>query len=96
MKVGKKGAECPNLVPQLGIAGPIGCTGESQRQASNPIYEVVEVGPGADVGYPLRSAESINKRATSPRHLTGVMTTRPKGLMEVVLVEISSTVRIRS
>ena len=78
------------------MAGPGQCTGESQWQDLNPINQVVEVGPGVDVGYPLRSARSDNKRSASPRESVGAKTTRPEGPLEFVPVEISSTIRIPS
>ena len=48
-----KDVECPILVSWLGIIEPSPNIGESLWQALNPLDQVVKVGPGVDVGYPL-------------------------------------------
>ena len=48
----EKDAKRPFLVSQLGITKPSPSTG-SLRQPSNPMDQLVEVGPGVDVGYVL-------------------------------------------
>ena len=49
----EKEVECPISVSCLGLTGPSQCTGEYLWQALNPKDQVVKVGPGVDVGYPL-------------------------------------------
>ena len=45
IKAEQKDAECVNPMFPQGIVGPSQRSGESQRQASNPVDQVVEVGP---------------------------------------------------
>ena len=86
----------PQSVSQLGIVGPSCRPSKSQQQASSPTNQVVEVGPGVDVGFPLSSTRSVNERLASPRDSDGGTTTSPKRLVETVRAEISSTIRISS
>ena len=49
----EKDSKRPILVSQLGITEPNPSTRGSLWRASNPVGQVVEVGLGVDVGYPL-------------------------------------------
>ena len=49
----EKDVKGPILVSQLGIIEPNPSVGGSLQQASKPVDQVVELGPGVDVGYPL-------------------------------------------
>ena len=71
IKVEDMEAECSKPVFQMGIAGPSQCIGESQWQASNLVDQLVEVGLGMDVGYPLQSAQLFNNQLASPKDLAG-------------------------
>ena len=92
----EKDAECPNLVPQLRITGPNQHNGACLRQASNQVDYLVQVGPGVDVGYPLRSNGNAQSQLVTPRDLAKGTTTRPNGPEKIAPVEIISTVIIPS
>lgn len=62
----EKVSKRPNLVSWLGITKPNQGIGETQRQASNQDYQVIEIGPGVDVVYPLWSCGTLDQGPTTP------------------------------
>ena len=69
----------PQFMSRLGITGPSSSTGGSLRQASDPKQQVVEVRPGVDVGYPLRSTGHVISQLVSLGDAAKGTTTRPVG-----------------
>ena len=66
-----KDAKCPILVSRLGVTEPNLGIGGSLWQASNPADQVVEVGLGVEVGYPLQRIGNVahNERIQSREQL---------------------------
>ena len=92
----EKEVECPISVSRLGLTEPSQCTSESLWQALNPKDQVVKVGPGVDVGYPLQNKKCDIMQSVSLGDSAEGPITRPKGPVEVTPVEVSSTERIPS
>ena len=92
----EKGVQCPISVSQSRLTEPNHSTGESLRQALNPGDQVVKVGPGLDVGYPLQNTKSVIAQSVSLGDSPEGTITRPSGPMEATPVEVSSIERIPS
>ena len=81
---------------QLGLIEPSQNTGESLWQPLNLENEVVKVGLGVDVGYPLQNTKRDVSQGVSLEDSAEGTITRPIGPVEATPTEVSSTKRIPS
>ena len=90
----EKEVECLISVSRLGLTKPNQNTGESLWQAFDPKDQVVKVGPGVDVGYPLQTTKRDGAQVVSLGDSAEGAITRPIGPVEATPTEVSSTKRI--
>ena len=93
VEIEDKDAKCPNSVSQRGVVKPKLCTSVFQRQVSNTSNQVADVEPGMDASYLFRCYGNAEIELVTPKNPAEGMTARTSGLVDVINLEIRSTVK---